>query len=267
MKLFHFSFLSLSLAAPLSAAVIVADFESQSAGDLFTGDVPGWTQSSPNPVFNGNPVPLAQVAFAPGFNGGSGSLVGTIGTLDGNNPLAATTTLTTSLGGAAAAGFAVSMNLAIVDDAGDSFPVRDSFGVSISSVGGPTVTVNFTPGAELSSGWDVSYTIGSDPAVSAGAAILAGGEYVFTLGFGNSSFYLSITPAGGGASATSSTAASFTGATFNELAIFHTQEGYPDDLGQSANALLFDNIAIIPEPGIPMLAGVAALGLIRRRRK
>lgn len=162
-------------------------------------------------------------------------------------------------------------------DSTNSFPNRDSFGITLLSGGSnlfsinltPTVTDPATPEASSSDGvWDMSYTAGGNT-VTLNQALIEGGLYDLALTFSPSganqtSFVLGTT---GDATLTRNGSFAVNPATLvGGIGFEHRVTGAADPFNNSGdNALLFDNINVVPEPSSVLLVGLAGFGFAFRR--
>jgi len=262
MKPLQFTLIALLPLGSLSAASIY-DFQSETDADFFTSEVSGWTQSSANPSIDGVEFPLAFIANTTYFGGSN--LAGHLGTQYGNNPLSATTSVTGSLAGAGKlVNSQVSVDFAIAASSNPSFAVRDAFAISVTAAGiGTAASFTLTPNDVDTTLWSISYTI-NGVSGSTGFALTENSDYTFYFNFLEGTTELSY-----GSTSLASVATSFdVDADLADIVISHTQTDFATNAGHSLNSAVFDNISVtpIPEPSASLLAGVAALGLLRRRR-
>lgn len=270
------TFLLFSLTAAVSSTALSAatlyDFNAlASDGSVhFSNAVAGWTQSTTNPTFDGADVPLAYIDSA--ALGGSVSSAGYLGTIRGNLVPNAPTTLTGTLNTGtptAITGNTLSIDISFLDDAADSFTSRDSFSIGITnSLDLSVASLSFNPNGGDANLWDVSFEVGgivtnSSVTLSSNTGYRLFVDFLDTsvqFGYGSTTSSSASTYFG-----TSSTTAAGT-SEFGNLLLTHTPNGAA---GSSANALVFDNVAInpVPEPSAALLLGVSALGLFRRNRR
>lgn len=249
------------------ATSITYNFESQSDGDLFAGDVAGWTQDQPNLVAFGTTFPLGYIASS-NFSGVPTN-AGHLGTQRANTPDNASTTLTGVLGLSGIVGPTdipqVSLNLAIIDNPGDAFAGRDAFSVVVKSGAGTVMAeIDFTPTSGVEQFWDISAGISGSSSATALKA-QAGQGYLFNINFGASETSFSLAGSGGVIPNTVFlTSAALAVTDFGTIEIIHNPLA---PVGTSANTLTFDNVqASIPEPSGVALLLLGSLGLLGRRR-
>lgn len=238
------------------------NFDSNVVDDLFTVDVAGWSQNVNNPFFGGEELGLAYIDINPNpANGSSAGFLGTTWTNSGSGSVVVSGDISDA---GAFSGQMVTLDMSLVSD--PSATVRDSFGINITGASSTVASVFFTPGSTATS-WDVSYAVGGGASQSTLITLETDTSYSFfvqfldgaiTFGYGSGSVSTSFAIAITGAAA---------GESFDEIQFVHTPNA-TEPIGSSTNAIVFDNIAvgIIPEPTSAMLMGVAALGLLRRRR-
>ncbi|MBK1883047.1 hypothetical protein JIN85_11515 [Luteolibacter pohnpeiensis] len=265
MKSLKLSLFSLALlpASTLSAAVVY-DFQSESDYDYFDGEVSGWTQSESNPVLVDGTAPLGEVETLDYF--GTANKVGVFGTAYNNSPFNATTSVSGALPASTSlVNSQVSLDFAIANDAA----VRDSFSIAITDLSSTTVaSIIFTPDSGDSTLWTISYTIGGSSG-STTFSLTANAEYSFYFNFNDSTTSLFYGGYGESSSLIATSTTSFdSSAELGDIVISNTQTDFETDAGNSTNVAIFDNIAtaVIPEPSVALLGGIAGLGLLRRRR-
>ncbi len=260
------------LIAPLVGSVMGAnsvtyDFDSSASGDLFSdGGVAGWSQDTSNPTAFGQAFPLAYIS-ATDFGGGSSNSAH-LGTQFGNTPDNADTTLTGDLSSLPIYNMMnVSFNMAILDNAADSFEGRDVFNVGlVNSTGGQVATIGFTPATGDNETWDVSIGMNGS-AVATPYQVSANSAYSFYLNSRDNTTDFLFGAAGGSSVLIDSF--SFTGAnSINSVSGITFEHDPLSPVGTSAHTLAFDNVNVqIPEPSSSLLMILSAgLLAVRRRR-
>lgn len=253
--------LGVTFAAGSSAcAAIVYDFNAESLGDLFAGEVTGWTQDSPNPSAFGQTFPLAYIATTNFGSGGSNS--GHLGTQFANTPGNTPTTVTGALGISSVQ--SVALNLAILDNNADGFAGRDAFSVSVAAVGSaPAAEIGFTPNIGDDTLWDVSLGVNGVAATATTATIQSLSGYIFKMDFGPGATIFSYGAQGGTPNVVIGSRSAVSSFDLGEISMTHTPVSAA---GTSANTLVFDNIEAIPEPSSSLLI-LLGLGVLGRRRR
>ena len=234
------------------------NFDSNVVDDLFSGDVAGFTQNVNNPFFGGEELGLAYIDANP-TGGSPAGFLGTTWTNFGTGSVIVTGDISDA---GTLSGQQITVDMSLVS----SGTVRDSFGINVTGASSTVASVFFTPGA-TSTSWNVSYAVGGGASESTLVTINTDTSYSFFVQFLDGS----ITFGYGSGGVSTPFAIALTGAAagedFEGIQFVHTPN--PDEaVGFSTNAIVFDNIAVgaIPEPTSAMLMGVAALGLLRRRR-
>lgn len=252
------------------ASSLVIDFESQSANDLFTGDVTGWTQDNPNLSAFGQTFPLAFISTSDYGSGSSN--VGVLGTQFANTADNSATTVSGDIDSSGLQDLPanVTLNLAILDDNTDQFTGRDDFSVSlVGSASQSLATIQFTQDSGSSSFWNIAVGVnGAAPTAVSGAFVTAQSGYIFSMNFGPSSTDFRYGPSGGGSSPvliSSEAAVAGFGTGLAGIEMTHTPVA---TAGTSLNTLVFDNITVsVPEPSSLTLFGIAVSVLAARRRR
>lgn len=267
-KLFFLSTVASSIVLNSSAqgaSTISYNFEPETLGDLFAGEVSGWSQDSPNPSAFGVISPLAYIDR---MDFGSGlTNTGNLGTERGNTPDNSPTTLTGAFGLSSTipGSFEVSLNLAILDSPNDAFTGRDSFAFALfSSDRTPMAEIIFLPRNEDELVWDILAGVNGLPLTSTSASISSSAGYLFKVNFAAAatSFYYGSSQ-GGVANVLIDTRPSVPSTTLGQIEITHTTQ----DGTNTLNALAFDNIvASVPEPSSAVFV-LSSLGLLARRRR
>lgn len=282
MKLQPFSFSCFSVVIAASSASgatsAIYDFDASSSGDIFAnGDVAGWSQDNPNPPsLFGTSFPLGYIVDTE-INPGSGTYLfgavpnpaGSVGTLRANSPTNATTTLSGVVDASSLTPTVpqVMMSLGIFDNSADAFVGRDQFVAAVIGLPGEQLaSVFFAPTPGDLNTWDVSVSTNGNPATVTGTTVTANLGYTFTIDFGFSGTSFLMNPTSGGSPVTlseESPVLSF-GSRVNAFEMVHTPLGAA---GSSANALVFDDLAVsVPEPGSSFLLVLGA-GLLAARRR
>lgn len=281
-----------SLTVPFSsgATAITFDFESETLDDIFAdGEVTDWTQDIANPPsinFGAGltvDFPMAYIqdteirlgAGAPvpsGYLFGSGATnAGYLGTFRGNQADGSPTTVSTTFDASTlnATVPQVIMNLGILDDPDDNFESRDDFTVALAGGGGGTLaTIGFVQSGLDDDAWNITVSAdGAAPTVLAQTALSNTG-YTFTVDFESTGTIFSFAPADGSGSSTFLSSQPSVTDFFDNVTgidITHEPGAVPED---SATALVFDDITIVPEPTSSAFAllGLGLLGLRRRSR-
>ena len=249
------------------ATTVSYDFQSQTAADLFTGDVAGWTQDVANPTFVGDAVPLAYIG-ASNFGSGS-SNTGFLGTQFANTSPNTSTTVSGALdftGIDAVAAPVATFNLGIQDNTADVFPGRDEFSVALrSSASANIAQIVFTPTVGDEATWDVAVGIGDAVPSATAAKVDASAGYIFKIDFSEGATRFSYGGSAGGVPNVQFATLGGVGLSgLGEIAMTHNPLA---DEGTSANSLIFDNIAVsIPEPSSAALLILGSAFLFGRRR-
>lgn len=265
--------LSALLTGTSFAVVVVAyDFESESNGDYFSNggvsEVTGWSQDTANPVAFGDEFPLAYITPTQFTSTATNS--GHLGTQLANTPDNASTSVSASLGlsGAVPIG-TITLNLAIVDNAADSFTGRDQFSVGVTNAGSTSIAqIDFIPNSGDDTLWDISLGVNGAAVATTGATMTAGAGYVFSIVFADSGTSFSYGASTGGvAGSLIADLGIVASGDFGGIEMTHTPLAAA---GTSANELVFDNITIsdaVPEPSSSLLILSAVSGLFLRRRR
>ncbi|MBB5350820.1 hypothetical protein HNR46_001054 [Haloferula luteola] len=253
---------ALALGASSLNAAVLYDFNSEVSDAFFSSDISGWSQDIANPTPFGAEAPMAYVADA-SIVGGVATGTGYLGTLRVNQAPHATTSITGDLSAAGTmSGYSLSMNFGILDNTSDPYTTRDSFSIAVTDSTTATLgMLSITPTVGDVNLWDLS-VVGGTGSVT----VDVNSGYVLFITFLDDAVKFSYGSAASGVGSIEigEVAASVSG-DFGSLVLTHTPDA-SEALGTSANALIFDNIAVVPEPGTALLCGVAALGLMRRRR-
>jgi hypothetical protein len=241
------------------------DFDGQQSGDLFSGGVSGWSQDSANPSAFGTTFPLGYIGSV-NFTGAT-SNGGYLGTYQANTADNSSTTLSGSLAGAGQIpGRSVGFNVAILDNANDSFTTRDAFGVDVTNSSGASVArIDFSPNASNESAWDVAIGVNGGSTVTTAYSLTQGSGYELAIQFAAEETRFLHRASSGGNLIGLGTLDRVLG-DFGDFQVSHSPQGFA---GTSANALAFDNIAtVVPEPSSSLLAvlGLSSL-MLRRKRK
>jgi hypothetical protein len=150
-------------------------------------------------------------------------------------------------------------------------PGRDGFGLTFRNGDDENLlTISLTPDnttVELDS-FQVQYTVGAG---SMKPAKDANGDNMFI--YYNGQYTLSFAFAQNGANPTfSATVAGSNSQTFTDVAtglgseVIESMGAVWNVIDSGNNGIIFDNVNLIPEPSTALLAGLASLGLLRRRR-
>jgi hypothetical protein len=249
------------------AAVYNSNFTG-SVGDPGDG-VDGWNQSeadNPDDPILG-PTPKTWITTVTS-NNYTGLAIGGFYDVPSTNPLTSTvSTPAIALVDPDSVLASVSLDFAINDSIlfGDRntffFNVLDGSDVSIASVVFTPVSQTFPGTAGVDDLWNVSLN-----GNAAFAAVIAGGDYSLSIDFlSGSQFTATVTNMitnTGLTSGTTSTGAG-SGSVIQGLQVGFDQ-GPGSDYGD--NVFGIANVSVVPEPSSAMLVGLAALGLLRRRR-
>jgi hypothetical protein len=265
MKILTASVSSLLFSSLSNAAMVSYDFDGQQSGDLFSGGVSGWSQDSANPSAFGTTFPLGYIGSV-NFTGAT-SNGGYLGTYQANTADNSSTTLSGSLAGAGQIpGRSVGFNVAILDNANDSFTTRDAFGVDVTNSSGASVArIDFSPNASNESAWDVAIGVNGGSTVTTAYSLTQGSGYELAIQFAAEETRFLHRASSGGNLIGLGTLDRVLG-DFGDFQVSHSPQGFA---GTSANALAFDNIAtVVPEPSSSLLAvlGVSSF-MLRRKRK
>ena len=231
------------------------DFNSEGANDYFSDGVSGWTQDSSNPTAFGDTFPLAYIAST-NFGGGA-SNSGHLGTQFGNTSDNSSTTVSgtfSPVAGGTGTIPSVTLNLAILDDAADSFTGTDAFTVGVQNAADVTIAqIEFTPN---NGEWLVNG--------SSGISIAPNSGYEFKINFAEDETSYLWGNANDGAFIVFDTAPAVAGAYLAGIEMTHIPVA---SAGSSANTLVFDNIvATVPEPSALALF-ILGLPLLNLRRR
>lgn len=260
------SLISVAAIASSSAALYTSDFNSFTAPPTEIAGQDGWVINDP-----GGPGTLSYGILLAGSQGLG--LGGTYG---------ATTTPSVSLShsfvesvGRVSAQFDFSFQ-----DSDDEFFARDTFSFSFDGASGKLFEVSFVPQAQsmtpssTAAKWDAFYSVNGGSAFPLGISELEeDGAYSFALTLGGaltsgntttSNYNLTIGSGGTFLTRTGSVTldpqTATTGFAFNYTAT--------DGIGfNGSNALLVDNLTVVPEPSSALLLALTSLGLITRRRR
>lgn len=245
-----------ALVGPLNAEVFLYDFESQAVDDRFDGDVSGWSQDTANPEAFGTVFPLGYVSTVAFGGPGSDTNAGFLGTYRGNTPDNSSTTLTGDLSslGASIPSSAISLNLGILDDSTDPFGTRDVFSVVLLNASNTEAArIDLIPDTLDNTLWNVSIGVNGNPTTTTSSSLGAGFGYQIAFEFDDSETnFLYRSSVSGGSYVGLGSLDPVTSGSLGAIQLAHHPQGVP---GTSANALVFDNIAAIPEPS-------SALGLL-----
>ena len=260
---------SLSLMVSLKAAVVSYDFETQTEGDVFDGEVTGWSQDTGNPEAFGVVFPIGYISTIDFSGSGSGTNTGFLGTYRGNTPDNASTTVTGDLSGVgaiAAGDSSVTFNLAIIDDSTDQFTTRDEFSVVVrNDSSGEVARIDLAPNAFDETLWNVSIGVNGAPTVGALYSLEEGFGYQISIEFeGGQTRFLHRSSVGGGTYIGLGNLAPVTSGDFGDIQMIHNPQGLA---GSSANALVFDNIVAVPEPSSSSLLLLGLAGALGWRRR
>ena len=249
------------------ATTVTYDFQLETAADLFSGDVTGWTQDSANPVAFGDTFPLAYIE-ASDFGGGS-SNTGFLGTHFANTSPNTSTTVAGALnftGIDAVVAPETTFNLGIQDNAADSFTGRDAFSVALrTSLSANIAQIVFTPTSGDEATWDVAVGIGNAVPSSTLATVTAAAGYIFKIDFSEGATKFSYGGSAGGVPNVQFATRGGVGLSdLGEIAMTHDPLAAE---GTSANSLIFDNIVVsVPEPSSAALLILGSAFLFGRRR-
>jgi len=187
----------------------------------------------------------------------------------------------------AAAGNHISFDFLLTDSstANGAFGQRDIFGVSISNGLNNVFSVAFTPDAQSLTPdaegdigkWNLSYKVGAGPTVELNMAVFDSAQYHFNLSFTpnadptKTNFDLTIASAvfdgGGNRIILSDGGVGLAVAPTAVTDKFNVSWTKGDVNGFGSNALVMDNLNVIPEPSSTLLVSLAGLGLALRRRR
>jgi len=261
---------SLLFAIPLVGSVMGAnsvtyDFESSSSGDLFAGGgVAGWSQDTANPSAFGQTFPLAYISTTD-FGGGASNSAH-LGTQFANTPDNASTTITGSLSALPIHNtLSASFNVAVLDNAADSFEGRDAFNIGlVNSAGSYVATIGFSPTVGDNEIWDVAVGVNGSTSTTP-YQVSANSAYSFYINSDTTGTDFRFGPAGGNQVTIDSFDALGTLGTITGIAFEHEPLAA---VGTSANTLAFDNVNVqVPEPSSSLLMILSAgLLAVRRRR-
>ena len=252
-----------------AANSVTYDFQSSTAGDLFTGGgVAGWSQDTTNPQAFGQTFPLAYVA-ATNFGGGS-SVSAHLGTQQSNTPDNADTTLTGSLSSLDPIYnmVNVSFNLAVLDDSADSYEGRDAFNVALTDASGAqAATIGFTPSAGNNEVWDIQVGVNGSTSTTP-QTISANSGYSFYIASRDNLTTFSYGAGDGSGLIIGLGSFNEKVTSLNSITGIAFEHDPLSPVGTSAHTLAFDNVSVqIPEPSSSLLMVLSAgLIAIRRRR-
>jgi hypothetical protein len=154
----------------------------------------------------------------------------------------------------------------------ESFPGRDGFGFALrDSNDNNLFTISLVPvDSALNDAYQVRYTVGANPVLNALDNL---GQQMFIYLAGYYTLNFDFIPGGAdptfSATVIGSNTKTFTGIASGMGSLNVARVGAEWNTLNSpagSNALIFDNISLVPEPSSTLLAGLAALGLLRRRR-
>jgi len=168
----------------------------------------------------------------------------------------------------------------VLFDSFDIDPARNEFGVSMSNGGSNIFGISFVPdpldvGIENPSSdearWNIYYQVGNAATVPLNLSVFELSQYRLDLSFnpnaGNpalTDFLLSITSAVPNSLSDGALALSMSPTAVTDALNVSWSESPSSSYG--SNSILIDNLSLVPEPSSTLLAGLAALGLLRRRR-
>jgi len=264
MNIFSVTLSSLLLGSLSNAAMVSYNFDGQQSGDLFSGEVSGWSQDSANPTAFGTTFPLGYIGSV-NFTGAT-SNGGYLGTYQANTADNSSTTLSGSLAGAGQIpGRSVGFNVAILDNANDSFTTRDAFGVDVTNSSGASVArIDFAPNASNESAWDVAIGVNGGSTVATAYSLTQSSGYELAIQFAAEETRFLHRASTGGNFIVLGTLDSVLG-DFGDFQVSHSPQGIA---GTSANALVFDNIAtVVPEPSSSLLAVLGISSFMLRRKR
>jgi len=273
MKLIYLPLFAVLPLVSASAATIY-DFEGSDyvvqTGDNRTAlPSSSWTQVGSNTTLGGTTYPISYTETWNNATGGSGTKAGAIGTAIANSADTTVAVYGSLAGQGSIANTKITTTIAI-NDSSAGFPARDSFGMVIRGAGNVSIaSVAFTPvdptGA-TSTGWNISLTTATGT-YQVATPIVAQSEYNFSLTFLSTGVELHYSPADNSSSDTIYflPPGYDVNATYQDIGFSVTQT---TPVGNSSDFMRFDNISLttVPEASTLGLAGVAALGLLRRRR-
>jgi len=288
-KSFSLTALVGSLTVPFSFGVtpIVYNFDSESLDDIFAdGEVAGWTQDIANPpsinfgagatvdfpmaYIQDTEIRLGAAAPSPAgyLFGPSATNAGYLGTFRGNQADGSPTTVSTTFDASTVGATVpqVIMNLGILDDPDDNFESRDDFTVAITGGGGSLATIGFVQSGGNEEAWNITVSAdGAAPTVLAQTALSNSG-YTFTIDFESTETIFSFEPSDGSGTSTFLSSQPPVADFFNTATGIDITHEVGPDIDDSATALVFDDITIIPEPVSSAFAllGLGLLGLRRR---
>ncbi len=168
-----------------------------------------------------------------------------------------------------------SLDISLIDSDRD-FPIRDNFGITLSSGSDNLFTLHFTPQdpfpadpvAETNALWDLSYSVGVGPTIDLNLA-------VFERGFNSLLFEFS--PNANGTQTNLFFMAGSDNVVTRDVVLNLDPAATTSDFGFSwtptnsaepgNNYLTFDNINIVPEPSSALLLGLAGLAFVGRRKR
>ncbi|MEI7912220.1 MAG: PEP-CTERM sorting domain-containing protein [Verrucomicrobiota bacterium] len=167
-------------------------------------------------------------------------------------------------------GSSISFDLGLVDSTNTN-AVRDTFGIALrTSTGNNIFSVTFTPTSQSATPdsataiWAVSYTVGASAPVSTGYGAEEGGPYLFNLTFSpngaTTNFNLSVD--NGRWSGSTAFAPN------QVIDSYHMTWTPTNGIGNAgSNAIIIDNLVMVPEASTSLLLCLAGASLVARRRR
>lgn len=269
-------FTVLAFTASAQAASYATDFQ-----DFPLGDINGrkdWSVDDPRTdianVIQWGPSGTQNKAASIGF--------GYKDEFDNFMPTYSTVNLTHAYGGQFVSndnvGTSVNLNFGI-EDSGTAFPNRDTFGISLTTTGGANLfKVTFTPTTQVADPsvspplgvWAVTYTVGGGSPSTTGWGVQEGDSNSFVLNFtaagATTNFSLTINDHNWTGDALISPTAVIDN--FNATWKPFKDPTVPGNADQAgSNALIFDNLSVVPEPSSALLICLAGLGFVARRKR
>jgi hypothetical protein len=263
------------LVAPLEAAVFAADFEGLSEGDL--NNQGGWTTTETTP----------EASYVIGAAGSFGTKAGYLGS-GGFVPTVSANEVyvKNSFGGGASLANAELSVLFQLYDSSNSRASRDTFGFRLEDSGNNNlfsfvlspVAQSTNPNGTLGQ-WSFGYTTGNGAVIpfysnagqtlvwAADESVNGSPEYNMTITFaefglsGDVQMNVNVNGVAIGGGVLDNLASS----SIDEFGVFWRPTSGPSSTGD--NGIAFDNITVIPEPGIASLAGIAGLLCLMARRR
>lgn len=255
------------LIMPTFAGAAVVDFEGAAAYSSLSA-LPGWSQS-PAPA-----PPAGPYGWVTPWARASGStMAGAIGGYFDAPASTYSATYSTAIpiyNGYAYGG--IFMDFGLIDST-NTYPGRDSFSVSVrDNLGSSYVTVNLVPIAQSATPatntalWQLTYLYRGGVPVTTSVALAENGEYSLSFDFTSTGINFAVN-AGVVANTYFGTPTSYNSTTgrIGSTAFTWTKGLGNADFGD--NYIVFDNVAVVPEPGTVLLTVLGVLPLFHRRRQ